>query len=129
MFFDLPLDGQAVAIPARHIIRVLAHHLLGADHRVLEDLVEPRADMDVAVRIGRPIVEDELLAALSGFAQQLVQVHVLPALRSLGSSCGKPAFIPKPVFGRNSVFDQSRSALSAAAGDGFFGAAFAAGAS
>ena len=56
----LPLDGQAVAVPARHVDRILAQHLLGADDDILQDLVQRRAEVKVAVGIGRAVVEDEL---------------------------------------------------------------------
>ena len=36
LLLDLPLDGQAVAVPARHIGRVVAEHLHGAADEVLE---------------------------------------------------------------------------------------------
>jgi len=36
---DDPLDRQAVAIPARHVGRVLAEHLLRPVDHVLEDFV------------------------------------------------------------------------------------------
>ena len=80
LLFDLPLDGQAVAVPARNVIRVLAQHLPGPVDEILEDLVEPGADMDVAVGVGRPVVQDELLPALTDPAQLAVQVLVFPAL-------------------------------------------------
>jgi hypothetical protein len=58
--FDLVLDGQAVAVPARHVGRVEAGHGLGADDDVLEDLVERVADVDAAVGVGRAVVQHEL---------------------------------------------------------------------
>ena len=59
----LPLDRQAVAVPARHIGRILAEHLLRAVDDVLQDLVQRGAEMDVAVGVGRAVVQDEFLAA------------------------------------------------------------------
>ncbi len=63
---DLPFDGQPVAIPAWDIVGVEAHHLLGAHDDVLEDLIQGVADVEVAVGVGRAVVEDELLAPLGG---------------------------------------------------------------
>ena len=59
------LDRQAVAVPAGHVGRVEARHRLGLDHDVLQDLVDRVADVDVAVGVGRAVVQDELRAALA----------------------------------------------------------------
>jgi hypothetical protein len=61
---DLVLDRQAVAVPARHIGRVETGQRLGADDDVLEDLVHRVADVDVAVGVGRAVVQHEARAAL-----------------------------------------------------------------
>jgi len=85
---DLPLDRQAVAVPARHVIGIVAEHLLAARHDVLENFIERVADMDVAVGVRRAVMQDEFLAALGGFAQAIVQAVLL---------------IGKSVCGKNSV--------------------------
>ena len=79
LFLDLPLDGQAVAVPAGHEGRVLAHHALRAHHHVLENAVQRMADMHVAIGIGRAVMEDELIRAPPRLAQLFVKVLVLPA--------------------------------------------------
>jgi hypothetical protein len=66
LLLDLPFDRQAVAVPAGHVGRVLAQQRLGADDHVLQHLVQRMADVDVAVGVGRAVVEDEFLAALAG---------------------------------------------------------------
>ena len=81
---DAPFDRQAVAIPARHIGRVETGHLLRADDQVLQDLVERVADMEVAVGIGRAVMENELLPAFALFAQPLVKAHAGPARQMIG---------------------------------------------
>ena len=75
----LPFDRQAVAIPARHVWRVLAEQGLGAHHRILEHMVQRMADMHVAIGVGRAVVEDEFLAARAGVAHLLVQPRLFPA--------------------------------------------------
>ena len=80
LFLDLPLDRQAVAIPTGHIVRVETTHLEGTDDDVLEDLVQRMADMDVAVGVGRAVMQHVFWTPGGGFAQALVEVHVLPAL-------------------------------------------------
>ncbi|MNS92828.1 hypothetical protein D3C72_1269740 [compost metagenome] len=79
-FLDLPFDRQAVAIPARNVIGVVAAHLERAGDDVLQDLVQCMADVDVAVGIGRAVMQHEFLAAGGGGAQALVEAHLLPAL-------------------------------------------------
>jgi hypothetical protein len=59
LFLDFPFDGQAVAVPAGHVVGVLAQHLLRAVDDVLEDLVERVADVQVAVGVGRAVVQHE----------------------------------------------------------------------
>jgi hypothetical protein len=62
LLLDLPFDGQAVAVPAGDVAGVLPHHLLGADDHVLQDLVQRVPDVEVAVGVGRAVVEREALA-------------------------------------------------------------------
>ena len=76
---DDPFDRQAVAVPARHIGRVLAEHLLRAVDDVLQDLVQRGAEMDVAIGVGRPVMQDEFFAPARRLAQPPVQTHFLPA--------------------------------------------------
>ena len=63
LLLDLPLDRQAVAVPARHVVGVEALHLARAGDDVLQDLVERVADVDVAVGIGRAVMQHEFRAA------------------------------------------------------------------
>jgi hypothetical protein len=49
---------------------------------ILEDLVERRADMDVAVGIGWAVMQHELVAALRALAQLLVEADLVPALEN-----------------------------------------------
>ena len=84
LLLDLPFDRQPVAVPSRHIVGVLAKHLLGAVDHVLEDLVERRADMDVAVGIGRAVVKDELHPPFPRRAKLGEQTDPLPTLQQFG---------------------------------------------
>ena len=81
LFLDLPLDRQAVAVPAGDVVSVVAAHLAGAVDHVLEDLVQRGADVQVAVRVGRAVMQDELLAAVRGRAHPVPQAHAVPALQ------------------------------------------------
>ena len=79
LLLDLPFDRQAVAVPARHVIGIEAEHLLALGHEILEDLVERRADMDIAVGVGRTIMQHELGPALGALAQLAIEVDLVPA--------------------------------------------------
>ena len=76
---DLQLDRQPVAVVAEDVRRVEALHRAGLDDEILEDLVHRRADVDLAVRVGRPVVQDELRAPAPRLANPLVQTHLLPS--------------------------------------------------
>ncbi len=76
---DNPLDRQTVAVPAGHVRRVLAEHLLAAIDDVLEDLVERGAEMRFAVGIGRAVMQHEFLTPFGDLAQLLVKPHLFPA--------------------------------------------------
>ena len=83
VFLDFPFDRQAVAIPARHVIGILAQHPLRARNEILEDLVQRMADVNGAVGVGRAIVQDKFRAALAGRAHLFVQADVVPAREDL----------------------------------------------
>ena len=83
LFLDLPFDRQAVAIPARHIAAVLAHHLLRTDDEILEDLVERMADVQMPVGIGRAVMQDKRRSA--GFLPQaVIDADLFPAGKPVG---------------------------------------------
>ena len=89
LLLDLPFDRQAVAVPAGHIIGVIAPHLEGAGDDVLQDLVERMADMEIAIGIGRAIVKDVFRPPCAGFAQTLVEPRPVPGLEPLGLGLGQ----------------------------------------
>ena len=75
---DLVFDRQAVTIPPRDVGRVETGQRLRTNDDVLEDLVDRVADMNVAIGVGRTVVENETRAALRGRADTLVDVVLLP---------------------------------------------------
>ena len=78
-FFDLVLDRQAVAIPARAVRRVEAGHCFAAHDEVLQDFVDRVADMRIAVGVRRAFVQKKARAAAAFFAQAIVKARFLPA--------------------------------------------------
>ncbi len=83
LLLDFPLDRQAVAVPARHVIGVMAKHLLRARDEILQDLVQRMADMDIAIGVGRAVVKHEFRPALRRLAQALVEAQLAPAREQL----------------------------------------------
>ena len=63
VLLDLPFDGQAMAVPAGDVVGIHAGHLPAAVDDILQDLVERMADMQVAVRVGRAVMQDEISPA------------------------------------------------------------------
>jgi hypothetical protein len=89
LLLDLQLDRQAVTVPARHIGRIEAVERARLDDDVLEHLVDRMTDMDLAVRVGRAVVQDEGRSARAGLADQGVERHRLPALEHRGLALGE----------------------------------------
>ena len=81
LLLDLPFDRQAVAVPARHVVRIVSEHLLRLDDEILQDLVQRVPDVDVAVGVGRPVVQREFHAAFRLGSQFLVEPDFVPALQ------------------------------------------------
>ncbi len=101
LLFHLPFDGKTMTVPAGHIGRVLAQHALGADHEVLQDVIEPGAGMNIAIGVDRPVMEDEKRAPARLLAHLAVEVKAFQRASHLGSASGSPAFMGKSVAGRN----------------------------
>ena len=82
---DLELDGQPVAVPARHEGRVETGHGLGFHHHILEQLVEGGAHVDIAVGERRAVVEDEIGCAcgLAGGGDFRVKAGFFPNREAL----------------------------------------------
>ena len=102
-FFDLPFDGQAVAIPAGDVMGVHALHLPGAVDDVLQDLVQGMADMQMAVRIGRAIMQHELFAALARLAQALEQTDFGPSRQQIRLFLRQASFHGKVGLGQENI--------------------------
>jgi hypothetical protein len=94
LFLDLPLDRQAVTVPAGHVVDVVAQGEARADHEVLQRLVQGVADVDRAIGVGRAVVQHEQRGAvgLALGADRAVQALVGeggPALQDLGLLLGQ----------------------------------------
>ena len=59
LFLDPPFDRQAMTIPTWNIQPVLPRHLPGAVDHVLQNFIQRMADMQIAVRIGWAVMQNE----------------------------------------------------------------------
>ena len=78
-----------MAVPARHIGRVEAAQRARFDDHVFEDLVDCVTDVDLAVGVGRAVVQDEGGCAAPRGTNLAVDVLVLPAGQHLGLAGGQ----------------------------------------
>ena len=78
LLFNLVFDGQTMAVPARHILRIKACQHLRTNDDVLENLVDRMTDMDVAIGIGRTIVQHKARAPFRVLLDLLIQPTLLP---------------------------------------------------
>ena len=100
LLLDLPLDRQAVAVPARHVIGVVAAHLERAGDDVLQHLVQGVADMEIAVGVGRPVMQHVFRPAGRFPAQGAVEVHRVPLADPFGLGLGQAGAHGKRRFGQ-----------------------------
>ena len=89
LLLDLVLDGQAVAVPARHVAGLEALHVARLDDDVLQNLVERRAHVNVPVGIGRAVVQHIGALGGAGVHHGRVGVALFPLLEHLGLALGK----------------------------------------
>ena len=78
------LDGHTMSIPAGNIRSIAASHVLVADDHILEDLVHGGANVNVAVGIGRAVMENErslILVPFHHLTVQILAVHLFQHTR------------------------------------------------
>jgi hypothetical protein len=81
LLFDLHFDRHAVTVPTRHVGRIESRERLALDDDVLEDLVDGVADVNVAVRVRRPVVKHEAWPPAARFTNALVKPALVPPLQ------------------------------------------------
>ena len=91
LLFNRVLNWQAMAFPARDVQGVKAFQLARLDNHVLQNLVDRMAHVDLAIGIGRTVVQDELRMAAARCTQALVQAFVVPFLHPAGLALGQIA--------------------------------------
>ena len=93
LFFDLPLDRQAVTVPAGHIVDVIAQREPRADDEVLQGLLQRVPDMNCPIGIGRPVMQHEQWRTLGlPFSTDgMIEPLGLPLGQDLGLQLGQTA--------------------------------------
>ncbi len=80
-----------MTIPTRYIGCIKARQGLSFDDDVLQNLVDRMADVNIAIGIGRAVMQHELGRTLTGFANALVEFFVLPLFQPLWFTFGQIA--------------------------------------
>ena len=85
----LQLDGQSVGIPAGYVGSAETVHVLVLDDEILQHLVQRCTQMNLAVGIGRAVVENVTGLALILGDHLFVQILGLPLLQSIRLTLGQ----------------------------------------
>lgn len=96
-------DGHAVGIPAGDIGGVIPLGVFVFDDDVLQDLVQGMAHVDLAVGVGRSVVEDELLVACMEFLFFSIDIVFIPEIQEIRFPFGQAARMGNSVSGRFNV--------------------------
>ena len=80
---DLVFDGQPVAIPARNVGRLHAFHGAGLDDDVFENFVERVTDVNVAIGVGRAVMQNVQRLARSRGLNAFIEPLLHPPLDEL----------------------------------------------
>ncbi len=89
VLLHLVFDRLTVAVPTGYVGRVVPAHGLVLHDEVLQDLVERRPHVDVAVGIRRPIVEHEHGAIGTRLERAAVDIDLIPEPQPLGLPRGQ----------------------------------------
>ncbi len=71
-------NGQPVDIPTWDIGTIISAHGTGPDHNILQHFIYCGSQMNMAVGVRRPIMENILGLALSSFPQLSVTIFLTP---------------------------------------------------
>ena len=90
-FFNRVFNRQAVAVPTRNVGRVITHELARLDDDVFQNLVDGVANVDVAIGIGRAVVQHKFGRTRTGSTQLLVNAFFFPFCDPFGFALGQVA--------------------------------------
>ena len=84
LLFNFPFDGQAMTIPARHIIGIFPQHGLRAVNHIFQNFIQRMTDMQLAIGIGRAIMQHKFRGISPFCPQSFIQIQLLPMRQNLG---------------------------------------------
>ena len=91
LFLNRVFNRQAVAVPAGDVLRVQALELPCLDDHVLQNLVDGMAHVDLAIGVGRAVVQDELGLTQAGVTQLFINAFFFPFLHPARLAFGQVA--------------------------------------
>ena len=92
------LDRQTVAVPARHIRRVITGKPFGLHDNVFQNLVNRVTNMNAAIRIRRAIMQNEGFFAFFSRTDDAVQIIISPTRQHSRFALGEIATHREPCF-------------------------------
>ena len=90
-FFNRVFNRQTVAVPAWNIGRVKTHQLAGFDDHVFQNLIDGVTNVDVAIGIGRAVVQHKFGRTRAGRTQLLINAFFFPLLHPFRFAFGQIA--------------------------------------
>ncbi|CCJ92187.1 alpha-L-glutamate ligases, RimK family [Cronobacter turicensis 564] len=98
LLFHFQLDRQAMAVPARHVRRVITGKPFGLHDNVFQNLVNRVTNMNAAIRIRRAIMQNEGFFAFFGCTNDAVQVIIGPTRQHSRFALSEIAAHREPCF-------------------------------
>src|SRR4051794_26779049 len=87
-----------MTVVSRHVWGVIPHHRACFDNKILEDLIQRGADVNVRISIWGAVMQDKLLSPLTSFGYLLIEPHVLPFFQSCRLHLSEICFLRKIGF-------------------------------
>ena len=89
LLFNIEFNWKTVTIPPRNIRCIKTRKGFRLGNNIFENLVNGVANMQLPVRIGRPIVQNKRGLACASCAHFLIEPHALPLLEPLWLTLGQ----------------------------------------
>ena len=107
------LNGQAMAVPARDVLRIKARELPAFDDHVFEHFVERVPNVQLAIGVGWTVVEHKEWGTGSGQAKLLINAVTRPLLGPSRLALGQV-----PTHGKRGVWQVERGSVVCGLGHG-----------
>ncbi|CCJ96703.1 alpha-L-glutamate ligases, RimK family [Cronobacter malonaticus 507] len=98
LLLHFQFDRQTVAVPARHVRRVITGKPFGLHDNVFQNLVNRVTNMNAAIRIRRAVMQNEGFFAFFGCTDDAVEVIIGPTRQHSRFAFGEIAAHREPCF-------------------------------